>query len=215
MNGMHCCCNRITLIFLNSLYSIILCTAQNLCFQCSDPNIEVHYGAFFNNPRILQDNSKGNEQQPRCESGKTARIQICRDPCYTLNVTTYDIKTKQLLLFGMSHGCSTFVLPANRIQSNNCYHSNILLKTTPAHPLQAQYCFCTNYACNVIKPTNAMIRVGSSKFKVQNNELITSNYTLANIISNSTTKNMHLSEIFLLLFILIGYCLHLPVLLTL
>ncbi|EFO24903.2 hypothetical protein LOAG_03583 [Loa loa] len=93
----------------------MLCATKNLCYQCSDPNIEVHYGTFFINPRILQDDIRGNERQPRCESERSARIQMCRDPYYTLNVTTFDIKTEELLPFGMSHGCSSLVLLSSRI----------------------------------------------------------------------------------------------------
>uniref|UniRef100_A0A1I8ESG8 Uncharacterized protein n=1 Tax=Wuchereria bancrofti TaxID=6293 RepID=A0A1I8ESG8_WUCBA len=167
-----------------------------------DRNLK-HYGAFFNNPRVLQDSNKGNERQPRCESVKKAKIQMCRDPCYTLNVTTFDIKTEQFLLFGMSHGCSTLILLPSKIQSSGCYHSNILLKTIPAHPLQTQYCFCTNDSCNIIRPANALMRVGASRFKEQEVELVTHNYTIPNITSGSTAKSVHLSGTFLLLFVLI------------
>ncbi|VIO93154.1 Uncharacterized protein BM_BM6640 [Brugia malayi] len=204
MSGRYHCYDQITLIFLNCLSVVILCATQHLCFQCSDPNIEVHYGAFFNNPRILQDSSSENERQPKCESGRKARIQICRDPCYTLNVTTFDIKTEQFLLFGMSHGCSTLILPPSKIRSSGCYQSNILLKTTPAHPLQTQYCFCTSDSCNIIRPANAMMHVDASRFKEQEiKPVVIHDYTVPNIISGSITKSVHLSDTFLLLFVLI------------
>uniref|UniRef100_A0A8R1XNU7 Uncharacterized protein n=1 Tax=Onchocerca volvulus TaxID=6282 RepID=A0A8R1XNU7_ONCVO len=157
MSGKHHCW---ALLLLNSLWGIILCSAQNLCFQCSDPNIEVHYGAFFNNPRVLQDDSRGNERQPPCDSGRNARFQICRDPCYTLNVTTH-----VTWLFNV---CSS-------IQQNPIQH--ILLKTTPPHPLQTKYCFCTGDTCNLIRSASTMMRIGASRLKEQHTALVTRSHT--------------------------------------
>lgn len=128
-----------------------------------------------------------------------------------MKVKFTEIKRNSNLLIGMSHGCSTLILLSNRIRSNDCYHSNILLKTTPVYPLQTQYCFCSSDACNVIRPTNAMMRVGASRFKGQESGLITHNYAIVNITSGSTTKSMHLFGIFLLLFALIKCYLYLPI----
>uniref|UniRef100_A0A1I7VMK2 DUF4789 domain-containing protein n=1 Tax=Loa loa TaxID=7209 RepID=A0A1I7VMK2_LOALO len=95
----------------------MLCATKNLCYQCSDPNIEVHYGTFFINPRILQDDIRGNERQPRCESERSARIQMCRDPYYTLNVTTFDIKTEELLPFGTCFQITTVTIHDEQISA--------------------------------------------------------------------------------------------------
>ncbi|VDO27356.1 unnamed protein product [Onchocerca flexuosa] len=112
----------------------------------------------------------------------------------------------------MSHGCSTLILPSSRIRSNGCFHSNVLLKTTPPHPLQTQYCFCTGDTCNLISSASTMMRIGGSRLKEQDSALITrSHASITNITSCSTAKNVHISVTFLLLFVLMRCYIHVPI----
>ncbi|VDN18137.1 unnamed protein product [Gongylonema pulchrum] len=109
-----CCWNTdlVTQRSISNLFSLLYIaryTTQSICFQCSDLNIEVHYGAFFINPRILQDGDAGDgSEPPRCDSPESARIKICRDPCFILNVTTQEISTSRMLPFGTFFICSLF-----------------------------------------------------------------------------------------------------------
>lgn len=116
------------------------------------------------------------------------------------------------LFVGMSHGCSTFVLLSSRIRSNSCFHSSILLKTTPPHPLQTKYCFCTGDTCNLIRSASTMMRIGASRLKEQHTALVTRSHTgITNITSGSTAINMHISMTFLLLLVLLRCYLYVPI----
>uniref|UniRef100_A0A0M3IEQ7 Protein sleepless n=1 Tax=Ascaris lumbricoides TaxID=6252 RepID=A0A0M3IEQ7_ASCLU len=115
-------------------------SAQSRCFACSDANIEVHYGAFFDNPREVREESF-NEPPSKCIRGR-ASIRICHSPCFTLNVTSTHVGNRHIIPFGVAHGCSTKILEESKYQGQHCFTSDIILRTLPPYVVQARYCFC-------------------------------------------------------------------------
>lgn len=64
----------------------------------------------------------------------------------------------------MSHGCSTSVIPLfDRRQKQECVYMDVILQTSPAFHLQANYCFCIGDGCNIVKPFASRT---PSKFKL-------------------------------------------------
>uniref|UniRef100_A0A0N4UI63 Caenorhabditis elegans ly-6-related family-containing protein n=1 Tax=Dracunculus medinensis TaxID=318479 RepID=A0A0N4UI63_DRAME len=107
-----------------------------------------HYGAFFDNPRVLQEEIN---ILPifKCDIN-TAKTQICRDSCFSLNVTSQQ-GIGRSLLFGISRGCSTNILTKDRmVKGHRCSNINVILKTKPQYVVFANYCFCTGNKCNKI-----------------------------------------------------------------
>uniref|UniRef100_A0A7I4Y798 Protein sleepless n=1 Tax=Haemonchus contortus TaxID=6289 RepID=A0A7I4Y798_HAECO len=117
------------------------------CYQCSDPNIETHYGAFFVNPRVLQEGNRNHVN--KCDRFAVPVVE-CDGPCYSLNVTSLHVKSREVLPFGTAYGCSQFVLGDEIDPHTACTKKDILLRTTPPYVVQAEYCLCSGDVCNSI-----------------------------------------------------------------
>lgn len=133
------------------IYSVFLKITAALsvkhCYQCSDSNIETHYGAFFANPRVLQEGNRN--QLQKCDRFAVPVIE-CDGPCYSLNVTSLHVKDRDVLPFGSAYGCSQYVLSEEIESQPDCTKKDILLRTIPPYVVQAEYCKCDGDLCNRI-----------------------------------------------------------------
>uniref|UniRef100_A0A914ZMC2 Ovule protein n=1 Tax=Parascaris univalens TaxID=6257 RepID=A0A914ZMC2_PARUN len=152
-------------VVLTLALSIDFASAQSRCFVCSDANVEVHYGAFFDNPREVQEGSF-NEPPSKCVRG-AGSIRICHSPCFTLNVTSTHVGSRHIIPFGIAHGCSTKILEESKYQEQRCFTSNIILRTLPPYVVQARYCFCNGDQCNELKENPSMLIKQKSGSAVQ------------------------------------------------
>ncbi|CAJ0606056.1 unnamed protein product, partial [Cylicocyclus nassatus] len=133
------------------LYSLVMRMATVLsvkhCYQCSDANIETHYGVFFINPRVIQDGNKNDVK--KCDRFNVPVVE-CNDTCFSLNVTSLHVKGREVLPFGAAHGCSQYVLSEDVDDQTGCTKKDILLRTIPPYVVQAEYCKCNGDLCNTV-----------------------------------------------------------------
>ncbi|KAL6735611.1 hypothetical protein Aduo_006034 [Ancylostoma duodenale] len=133
------------------LYSLLvkLSTVVSVkhCYQCSDANIETHYGVFFVNPRVLQDGNRS--ELKKCDRFNVPIVE-CNGTCFSLNVTSLHVKDREVLPFGTAYGCSQYVLSEEIEDLPGCTKKDILLRTIPPYVVQAEYCKCDGDMCNSI-----------------------------------------------------------------
>ncbi|VDL74992.1 unnamed protein product [Nippostrongylus brasiliensis] len=89
-----------------------------------------HYGAFFVNPRVLQEGNRN--QLTKCNRFAVPVIE-CSGSCYTLNVTSLHVKDKEVLPFGSAYGCSQYVLSDEIDSHPGCAKRDILLRPSTAN----------------------------------------------------------------------------------
>ncbi|VDN18139.1 unnamed protein product [Gongylonema pulchrum] len=99
----------------------------------------------------------------------------------------------------ISHGCSTLVVPKSKISGahSGCDRTVVLLKTSPVHRLQAEYCFCTGDGCNVVRPVKySRPDTHSRRFRIQDAEQVTHQSDQTQEIS-AATANRHIGVVVL------------------
>nr|CDJ94957.1 C. briggsae CBR-HOT-7 protein [Haemonchus contortus] len=106
----------------------------------TEPSYGMHYGAFFVNPRVLQEGNRNHVN--KCDRFAVPVVE-CDGPCYSLNVTSLHVKSREVLPFGTAYGCSQFVLGDEIDPHTACTKKDILLRTTPPYVVQAEYCLCS------------------------------------------------------------------------
>ncbi|KAF1765330.1 hypothetical protein GCK72_005282 [Caenorhabditis remanei] len=126
------------------------------CFVCSSPNIENHYGSFFDNPREIQSAYIGRAID--CEKNEF-KTQDCPGPCFSLNVSSSSIDSD----FGTSYGCSTGIIPDDVDTDEQCSTKTIPIRTSPIYSVTATYCLCSENNCN--PPIHPVIRRRSKPLK--------------------------------------------------
>ncbi|KJH43424.1 hypothetical protein DICVIV_10565 [Dictyocaulus viviparus] len=136
---------NISLIINVLLLKVNVAVGIKYCYQCSDANIETHYGAFFINPRVLQDRNRN--KLTKCDRFNVPLVE-CDSMCYSLNVTSLHVRDRELLPFGFAHGCSQYVLSGDVGANPSCVTKDILLRTIPRYVVQAEYCMCEDDLCN-------------------------------------------------------------------
>ncbi|EFO86253.1 CRE-HOT-7 protein [Caenorhabditis remanei] len=140
------------------------------CFVCSSPNIENHYGSFFDNPREIQSAYIGRAID--CEKNEF-KTQDCPGPCFSLNVSSSSIDSDfgisfvqyspDLLFSGTSYGCSTGIIPDDVDTDEQCSTKTIPIRTSPIYSVTATYCLCSENNCN--PPIHPVIRRRSKPLK--------------------------------------------------
>ncbi|UMM18221.1 hypothetical protein L5515_014385 [Caenorhabditis briggsae] len=139
---------------INGLMIIGMVSAS--CFVCSSPNIENHYGSFFENPREIQHSYIGRVID--CEKNEF-KTQDCSGPCFSLNVSSSTIDSD----FGTSYGCSTGIIPDDVDTDENCSTKTISIRTSPVYSVTATFCLCSENNCN--PPIHPMIKSRSKPLK--------------------------------------------------
>ncbi|CAI2345703.1 unnamed protein product [Caenorhabditis sp. 36 PRJEB53466] len=91
------------------------------CFVCSSPNIENHYGSFFENPREIQPAYIGRVID--CEKNEF-KTQDCPGACFSLNVSSSTTDSD----FGTSYGCSTALVPDDVDMEESCTTKTISIR---------------------------------------------------------------------------------------
>ncbi|CAB54445.2 Homolog of Odr-2 (Two) [Caenorhabditis elegans] len=163
------------------------------CFVCSSPNIENHYGSFFENPREIQPTYAGRVID--CEKNEF-KSQDCPGPCFSLNVSSSVIDSD----FGTSYGCSTGIIPDDVDGEEACTTKTISIRTSPIYSVTATYCLCSENNCN--PPIHPVIRRRSKPVKNSGKTVYFANQS--DRISNSVDNlRCFLSFLYLILIVVI------------
>ncbi|KAK6739264.1 hypothetical protein RB195_020986 [Necator americanus] len=137
----------LVILLYSLLVKVATVTSVKHCYQCSDANIETHYGVFFVNPRVLQDGNRSDLK--KCDRFSVPVVE-CNSSCFSLNVTSLHAKDREVLPFGTAHGCSQYVISEDIEDHSGCFKKDILLRTIPPYVVQAEYCNCDGDLCNSI-----------------------------------------------------------------